>query len=69
MRRAEDYFERAQGYAVAALPYFYRRLGSVKCPVKVLSTVERVPDGMEEARSKVGSKDSPVIRAGAPLSR
>jgi hypothetical protein len=30
MQRAEDYFERAQRYAVAALPYFHRRLGSVK---------------------------------------
>jgi hypothetical protein len=31
MQRAEDFFERAQGYAVAALPHFYSRLGSVKC--------------------------------------
>jgi hypothetical protein len=29
VQRAEDFFERAQGYAVAALPYFHRRLGSV----------------------------------------
>jgi len=46
MERAEDFFERAQAYAVAALPHFYRRLAPVKCPVKVLPTVERVPDGM-----------------------
>jgi hypothetical protein len=31
MQRAEDFFERAHGYAVAALPYFHRPLGSVKC--------------------------------------
>jgi hypothetical protein len=31
MQRAEDFFERAHGYAVVALPYFHRRLGSVKC--------------------------------------
>jgi hypothetical protein len=31
MQRAEDFRERALQYAVAALPHFHRRLGSVKC--------------------------------------
>jgi hypothetical protein len=38
MERAEDFFERAQGYAVATLPYFHRRLGSVKCAVDAKPT-------------------------------
>ena len=30
MQRADDFFERAQDFAVAALPYFYRRPTPVK---------------------------------------
>jgi hypothetical protein len=44
MQRSEDFFERAQGYAVAALPYFHGRLAPVKYSVEVLTTVGRVPD-------------------------
>jgi hypothetical protein len=39
MERADDFFERAQGYAVAALPHFHRRLGRVKCAVDPEPTV------------------------------
>jgi hypothetical protein len=39
MERADDFFERAQGYAVAALPHFHRRLGRVKSTVDPEPTV------------------------------
>ena len=39
MERADDFFERAQGYAVAALPHFHRRLGRVKSTVDTKPTV------------------------------
>jgi hypothetical protein len=60
MQRAEDFFERAQGYAVAALPYFHRRLGSVKCAVDVKPTavVLRVDEWHETQALKTDSKIS-----------
>ena len=65
MQRADDFFERAQGYAVAALPHFHRRLGRVKCIVDVEPTVVVLPFRRMagEARSKDASEDFAVIRA------
>jgi hypothetical protein len=63
LERAEDFRERSLEFATAALPFVHRRLARVRYPVKVLSTVERVPDGMAgEARSKDGFKDFGVVR-------
>jgi hypothetical protein len=42
--RSEDFRQRSLEFAVAVLPFVHRRLAPVKCPVKVLSTVEHVPD-------------------------
>ena len=50
MQRAEDFFERAHGYAVVALPYFHRRLGSIKCTADAKPTTVVV-------RYKMGSLD------------
>jgi hypothetical protein len=44
LERAEDFRQRSLEFAVAVLPFVHRRLAPVKCPVKVLSTVEHVPD-------------------------
>jgi len=50
MQRAEDFFERAHGYAVVALLYFHRRLGSIKCTADAKPTTVVV-------RYKMGSLD------------
>ena len=39
MQRAADFFERAQDFAVAALPYFYRRLTRVRPTVDTKPSV------------------------------
>jgi hypothetical protein len=43
MQRADDFFERAQDFAVAALPHFYRRLTRVRPTVGTKPTVVVVP--------------------------
>jgi hypothetical protein len=50
LERAEDFRQRALGFATAALPFVDRRVGSVKCPVEVLTIVERVPDQETQAQ-------------------
>ena len=39
MQRADDFFERAQDFSVAALPHFYRRLTRVRPTVDTKPTV------------------------------
>jgi hypothetical protein len=59
LERAEDFRQRALEFAAAALPFVHRRLAPVKCPVEVLTIVERVPDGWQEKHDlKTGSKIS-----------
>jgi hypothetical protein len=59
LERAEDFRQRALDFAAAALPFVHRRLAPVKYPVKVLPTVERVPDGWQETQAlKMDSKIS-----------
>ena len=39
LERAEDFRQRAQQFAVAALPFVHRRVGRVKCTVDAEPTV------------------------------
>jgi hypothetical protein len=41
IQRAEDFFERAHGYAVAALPYFHRKCSYAKPTAVVLRYKDR----------------------------
>jgi hypothetical protein len=63
MQRAADFCERAQDFAVAALPHFYRRLTRVRPTVDTKPTVVVLPfDEWQEEYAQDRSKDLPVIQ-------
>jgi hypothetical protein len=59
MQRADDFFERALEFAVAALPHFHRRLGRVKYAVDPEPSVVVLP--FDEWQEKHALKTHPKI--------
>jgi hypothetical protein len=59
MQRAEDFRQRAQDFAVAALPYFYRRLTRVRPTVDTKPTVVVLP--FDEWQEKHALNTDPKI--------